>query len=235
MFSDLALVTILLSFAAFTALNTFLEFGYVPIPKCYSGEKQPKWKNTVTSLVNSLLGFILSMLSLPALWPDFVLNYTTLGEVSMAVFLGYQIYDCIAMIKYQGYTRIWAILLHHAIVIGFLAAMLYTKVNLAYSVFSSTIEVNSFFLHVRLLLVMYGVSKRSPYFRLNNILYITTFVLHRLPVFLMTFYFAFRDRDRMSGVWNISLLVGNAMLCVVNVYFFRIVLMNDMMGPSSSW
>ena len=62
MFSDLALVTISLSFAAFTALNTFLEFGYVPIPKCYSGEKQPKWRYTVTSLVNSLLEFILSML-----------------------------------------------------------------------------------------------------------------------------------------------------------------------------
>lgn len=232
----MAVLVILLSFIVFTALNKFLEFGYIPPPRSYTGPyRSPKWRCSMVSLVNSVIAAISSSVSMPALWPDFVWNYTTFGETSLAVIAGYTLYDCVALLRYQQLNRLSGILFHHFIGGFFTLCMLYYQTNLGYGVFCATVEINSIFLHVRMLLLMYEYSKQSWLFRMNNILYNATFLLHRIPVFIMILYTVYVDQGRMTDLWTTSLAIGTSGLIFISTYFFKIIIATDMKGGQTPW
>ena len=89
------------------------------------------------------------------------------------------------------------------------------------------VEVNTIFMHIRQLLRMYDIPKLSPIFRINNMLYIVSFIINRVPSFVLMMVFLVGDRDRMSPLWNGTVLIGTAVLLYVNVYLFKKLLTSD--------
>ncbi|XP_072048206.1 uncharacterized protein [Amphiura filiformis] len=113
MVSVIACVIILASFGTFSFFNKFLEFEVIPIPKRYVGNLQYKWRGTVVSLVHTSIVCFMSMFSVPTIWSDFVLNYTSIGETTVAIFTGYTIYDTIKLLRNVNSNVVASLILHH--------------------------------------------------------------------------------------------------------------------------
>ena len=112
-------------------------------------------------------------------------------------------------------------------VVFFGLQFLFRRRELGYGLMAAFVEVNTIFMHIRQLLRMYDIPKLSPIFRINNMLYIVSFIINRVPSFVLMMVFLVGDRDRMSPLWNGTVLIGTAVLLYVNVYLFKKLLTSD--------
>ena len=103
-------------------------------------------------------------------------------------------------------------------VIFFGLQFLFRKRELGYGLLAAFVEVNTIFMHIRQLLRMYDIPKHSPSFRINNMLHIISFIINRVPAFVLMMIFVIGDRDRMSPLWSGTIFIGTAGLLYVNVY-----------------
>ncbi|GAA6079179.1 TLC domain-containing protein 1, partial [Tachysurus ichikawai] len=125
-------------------------------------------------------------------------------------------------IIFSGYAReSWEFLLHHFMVIWtFLYAVL-TKQYVAGAVVALFVEVNSVFLHARLMLKMAGVNKDSLLYTINKFINVTTYISFRLGAqFYLTWYilvnYSWLDH---AGYFLTSMMLMNIMILI---YFYRL-------------
>lgn len=222
------------SFFCFSQLNSFLKCGAIAAPKKYDGKDQHKWRNTVGSLIHAAVVGILSTLSLPAVWSDFVEAYSKLGEFSLAIALGYLVYDMLDLIKNKPLNQIWPLLAHHCLAGTGAFICIWRQEYLGYGVFCSMAEVNSVNLHLRLLLLMYGVPKTSTVYRINNVINLITYIFLRMPIFALILVFLVNDQDRMLVRWNSAMFYGDVVLIVINLALLKRLIMNDFFGKPSN-
>ncbi|XP_072020263.1 TLC domain-containing protein 2-like [Amphiura filiformis] len=171
MFTLIGFCTIVAGLVVFTCFNiTLRHFQWIPLPSGYDTvNKQHNWRNTIGSLVHATIMWIMSYMSLPALWEDFVGNYTQLGEITLGITIGYAIYDILDLFTNKPLRVIWPLLIHHFIAVFFPSLFLWRQEYLAYGIICCTVEVNSIALHIRQLLLMYNVTKQSIIFKANNV------------------------------------------------------------------
>ncbi len=105
-------------------------------------------------------------------------------------------------------------------------AVLY-KYCLGYVVLTCIVEINSVFLHIRRVLLMYDSSNTSLRYQIINFFYVLTFFIVRMPAFIITLVTLLQDRERMPASWSNSFIAGTIVLIYVNIYFFKRILTSN--------
>ena len=97
---------------------------------------------------------------------------------------------------------------------------------------ATIIEYNNIFLHGRMLLLMYGVSKASTLYRVNNGLNLLTFVSNRLVMLIIMVRMASEDCDRMTPFWCRWVSLVLVVLLLTSVVLFYRLLKSDFWSKS---
>ncbi|KAI5096666.1 calfacilitin [Silurus meridionalis] len=209
---------------AFRLLQTLLKF--LPRPNAVSCDpwKSYKWKNLSVSLVHSLLTgtwAIFCVLQYPAMVYEIHSSFTPVSYLLVVVSTGYFIEDA-GDILFSGYVReSWEFLLHHFLVIWtFLYAVL-TSHYVAGAVVALFVEVNSVFLHSRLMLKMAEVPKDSLIYTINKVLNFTTYVIFRLGAQLYLTMYILVNYSQLdhAAYFLASMMLMNIMILI---YFYRL-------------
>ncbi|KAG9351599.1 hypothetical protein AGOR_G00025200 [Albula goreensis] len=182
-----------------------------------------KWKNLSVSLVHSLLTGSWAITCM-VLWPEMLYkihsSYTPVSYLLICVSTGYFVQDACDII-FSGYAiGSWEFLLHHVLVIWCFVYALYTRLYIAGAVIALFVEVNSVFLHTRLLLKLAG-AQTSPLYTLNKLLNLFTYISFRLGAqFYITWYilhnYSWLDH---GGYFLVTMILMNIMILI---YFYRL-------------
>ena len=223
-------------------IGTFIVRKYVTkfcIPKHLQESedysKKWKWKNELTSLTHSLVSSTLAICAFicdPTLvMPINLINglitkssWLTTSVVSIT--MGYSLYDTIDIYQYRknhkkSSKQIW-LALHHAWVILPCALSLYTKRLIAYCAFALLCEVNSIFIHLRCMGLVFGVSKNGRIFKFLSIMNIITYAVFRLLLILLLAKFWILEFENIPYLERSVHLPIFVAMCLLNfVYFFQ--------------
>ncbi|XP_064207410.1 TLC domain-containing protein 1 [Anguilla rostrata] len=182
-----------------------------------------KWKNLSVSLVHSLLTGSWAITCV-LLWPEMLHQiYSTFTPVSyllICVSTGYFVQDACDII-FTGHARgSWEFLLHHVLVIWCFLYAICTTHYVAGAVIALFVEVNSVFLHMRLMLKIAG-AQSSPLYHINKMLNLFTYVTFRLGAqFYITWYilhnYSWLDH---GGYFLTTMVLMNIMMLI---YFYRL-------------
>ncbi|XP_076836513.1 TLC domain-containing protein 1 [Brachyhypopomus gauderio] len=186
--------------------------------------KNWKWQNLSVSMAHSLLTgtwAILCVFQYPVILNDIYSFYTPLSYLLVVISTGYFIQDA-GDIIFSGYTReSWEFLLHHVLVISAFLYTVLTKRYTAGAVIALFVEVNSVFLHLRLILKLAGVAKDSLIYSINKLLNFTTYVIFRLGAqFYITWYIVYNYALLDHGFYFlVAMMLMNIMMLI---YFHRL-------------
>ncbi|XP_072042474.1 TLC domain-containing protein 2-like [Amphiura filiformis] len=239
MYTPAGLCATFMSFLGFFKFNQMLnsQSCFIPVPAKYAGSTPYKWSNEVGSFINAVLVSLLGvycMYQTPEYFIERVLTTTTLGEVIVGILTGYYIYDSIDLVKYQGIQATWPVVLHHVLMtyIG-LGYCLYHHQLVGYSMLACLIDVNSIFLHGRVLLLMYGYSKTSLVYRLNSVFTFVTYVVFRLGCLLLLIHSVMDDCPRLTLLWCYWFRFASVTLLVINLILFYRLIRSDLITKSN--
>nr|XP_045583305.1 TLC domain-containing protein 2-like isoform X2 [Procambarus clarkii] len=198
----------------------------VPRSARTTGVQTWKWKNTGVSLTHSLITGPWSLYCFyehPKLAEDLINTYTSSSHILISFSVGYFIHDFLDMALCHRKRSSYELMVHHACVISCFGLSVWSAMFLGYAVVALFVEVNSIFLHVRQLLIITGVSREEPKYRLNAMLNIATFVVFRIAVLGWMTRWIVLHKDNLSlSVYTLG-SVGLAIIMLMNtVLFFRI-------------
>ena len=111
-----------------------------------------------------------------------------------------------------------------------LGFFLYQHRLVGYGMLACLIEVNSVFLHSRMLLIMYGYPKTSLLFRVNNIFNLLTFLTFRMGSLVVLVPFVIEDCERLTVLWCYWFRFTTLTLLVVNVILLYRLLKSDFLS-----
>ncbi|XP_036380537.1 TLC domain-containing protein 1 [Megalops cyprinoides] len=197
----------------------------LPRPKAVESDafRAWKWKNLSVSLVHSLLTGTLAvtcMVLCPEMLYKIYSTFTPLSYLLICISTGYFIQDACDIIL-SGYAKgSWEFLLHHSLVIWCFLYALYTRHYVAGAVIALFVEVNSVFLHTRLLLKLAG-AQSTPLYTLNKLINLFTYVSFRLSAqFYITWYILHNYSWLDHGGYFLSTMV--LMNIMILIYFYRL-------------
>ncbi|KAJ8347729.1 hypothetical protein SKAU_G00263180 [Synaphobranchus kaupii] len=182
-----------------------------------------KWKNLSVSMVHSLVTGSWAITCV-VLWPETLYKiysfYTPHSYLLICFSTGYFVQDACDII-FSSYTRgAWEFLLHHAMVIWCFLYALYTKHYVAGTVIALFVEVNSIFLHMRLMLKLAG-AQSSPFYAVNKMLNLFTYITFRLSAqFYLTWYIVQNYTGLDHGVYFMTTMM--LMNTMILIYFYRL-------------
>ncbi|KAJ8267187.1 hypothetical protein GJAV_G00139530 [Gymnothorax javanicus] len=197
----------------------------IPLPKPVEQEafRAFKWHNLSVSMVHSLITSTWSV-SCAVLWPDLLYQiysyYTPVCYLLVCVSTGYFLQDAYDII-FSGYAMgSWEFLLHHVLVLWCFLYALFTKHYIGGSVIALFVEVNSIFLHARMMLKL-AKAQSSPLYTINKLVNIFTYAIFRLgPQGYLTWYiihnYSWLDH---AGYLLVALVLMNIMM---TIYFYRL-------------
>ncbi|KAJ8276030.1 hypothetical protein COCON_G00077820 [Conger conger] len=197
----------------------------LPLPKAVQHDafRVWKWRNLSVSMVHSLLTGTWAI-SCAVLSPEILYQihsyYTPLSYLLVCVSTGYFVQDACDII-FSGYARgSWEFLLHHAMVIVSFLYALFTKRYVSGAVLALFVEVNSVFLHTRLLLKLAG-AQSSPLYTVNKMINIFTYVTFRLGTQFYITWYILQNYSWMEhgGHFLTALMLMNTMMLI---YFYRL-------------
>lgn len=219
---------VLSSFYVFTELNRIIRGN-----NNYKKDQKIDWlkQNTLLSFIHAFICSILIIISIlraPEIFQDPLSHSNHFNYVLIAFSIGYFLYDFIDCIK-NSKSSIFAILIHHIIVIFFLTHVLFYTRNIGYAIYGLSIEFNSVFLHARRLLRYYSPITTSV--SLNNNLKISvdignylTFILFRFGIVIVGLRALYTERDRFHPIVHIFTVIISCCIGILNlVLFYRLV------------
>ncbi|KAK1157555.1 TLC domain-containing protein 1-like [Acipenser oxyrinchus oxyrinchus] len=198
----------------------------LPIPKHVEQDKVKswRWRNLTVSLVHSLLTgpwAVLCVFSSPEMTSQIYSSYTTVDYLLVCISSGYFVQDA-ADIILSGQSRAsWEFLVHHAMVLLCFMYAIYSHHYVGGTVVALLVEVNSVFLHTRLLLKL-ASAQDSGLYRVNKYINLVTYVTFRLSAqFYLTWYIVqhFHTLDH-AAFFLFAMVFMNGMILV---YFQRLV------------
>ncbi|MBN3321003.1 TLCD1 protein, partial [Atractosteus spatula] len=216
-------LSVVLLSVAFRAVHRLLRV--VPLPKTVEVDrfKTWKWRNLCVSLVHSLLTGPWAVTCV-VWWPELLYKlhsfYTPVTYLLICVSTGYFIQDAGDIILSGQARASWEFLLHHALVIWCFLYALYTRMYVAGTVVALFVEVNSVFLHSRLLFKL-AAAHSSPLYGVIKLLNLLTYVSFRLGAQFYLTWYILRHYATLehAGYFLSSLLLMNGMMLV---YFYRL-------------
>ncbi|XP_072049652.1 TLC domain-containing protein 2-like [Amphiura filiformis] len=239
MFNPAGVCSILISYLSFTKFSQILKgkSSFIPVPAKYAGPTRYKWSNVVGSFVHAIIMASLGcycFYTTPEYLEDRLTTCTTLGEVITGIFVGYLIFDSVDLLKYQGFYATWPVLVHHILLscvgIGY---FLYHHSFIGYVILACFAEINSIFLHGRMLLLMYGTPKTSLLFKVNNAINIFSFLTCRLGSFTVLMLMLHDDCNATSSLWCCGINLCSLILFGISVVLLYRVLRSDFLSRRS--
>ncbi|XP_034251615.1 TLC domain-containing protein 2-like [Thrips palmi] len=179
--SNNAYLWVFYSFVSFCCTNYCLGF-FVPSNASNTPHQVWRWKNIASSLVHSSITGIWSVicfLQIPEMQNDLINEFAVSAQGVISLSVGYFIYDFVDMAIHDR-RRSTELLFHHVLVITCFGLSVCTSYYQGYSLVALLVEVNSIFLHLRQLMLLYGVSKGAPIYKANSVLNLGTFVVFRV-------------------------------------------------------
>ncbi|XP_029467661.1 calfacilitin-like [Rhinatrema bivittatum] len=173
---------VLCSFLAFRALSRILSRLPLPQHVARDGTRAWRWRNLSVSMVHSLLTgtwALLCVFQSPEILTDIADGYSSSAHLLICLTSGYFILDTADIILSRQSKASWEFLLHHILVAPPFLYAAFTHHYLAGGVISLFVEVNSVFLHTRLLLKL-GNAQDSILYRINKCINLLTFICFRL-------------------------------------------------------
>ncbi|CAG0899870.1 unnamed protein product [Darwinula stevensoni] len=159
---------------------TLLFHHCVPASANHTTRQAWKWKNIATSCTHALitgLGAFLVMYLKPEIAEDLISTYSTPAHALVAISVGYFIVDSVDMYVNNKGRASYELLVHHVFVILCFGLTVVVGYYLGYAIVALICEVNSFFLHIRQLMLIQGVPKETSCYRLNSLINIGSFPL----------------------------------------------------------
>ncbi|NP_001006071.1 TLC domain-containing protein 1 [Danio rerio] len=184
-----------------------------------------KWRNLSVSLVHSLLTgtwAVACVIYYPAMVHEIHSTYTPSAYMLVVVSSGYFIEDA-ADIVFSGHAKAsWEFLLHHVLVLWCFLYAVFTHQYVAGAVVALFVEVNSVFLHTRLLLNLAKVAHSSLIYTVNKVLNVVTYVTFRLGAqFYLTWYLTYHYSSLDYALY--FLITTMLMNIMILIYFYRLI------------
>nr|XP_055036583.1 TLC domain-containing protein 1 [Misgurnus anguillicaudatus] len=208
----------------FRILHKLLQTVHRPIIVDTDPWKSWKWKNLSVSLVHSLLTgtwAVTCVIQHPVMVHEIRSTYTPDSYLLIVISSGYFIQDA-GDIIFSGYAKAsWEFLLHHVLVIWCFLYAVFTHQYVAGAVVALFVEVNSVFLHTRLLLKLAKVSYDSSLYHINKLLNVVTYVVFRLGAqFYLTWYIIHHYSSLDHALYFlVTMVLMNIMMLI---YFYRL-------------
>jgi len=137
--------------------------------------------------------------------------------------LGYFIHDFIDMALNHRKKSSFELMIHHFFVITCFGLAELTHRYVGYAVVALLVEVNSVFLHLRQLMIIQGVSRQHPIYRLNSLFNIGTFLIFRILTLGWMTRWLVLHRDQVPFFAYTMGSIALAVIVLMNiVLFFRI-------------
>lgn len=208
---------------------TFLLIGRLlralPMPKLVEKDRTRtwRWRNLTVSIVHSLVmgtAAVLCVLQYPDILTDMYQYAPQPTYLLLCASLGYFYMDTADIIVSGQACASWEFLFHHALVISCFTFAAFTGLYVAGTTVALFVEVNSVFLHTRLLLKLSGANNSALY-RVNRYLNMLTFISFRLGAHVfLTWYL-------LANFWILphsTFFLGamTAINIVILVYFYRL-------------
>ena len=170
------IIYVSLSFALFTKLNRIFVV-------------KSNWlqQNTLLSFIHSSISsifVIISVIRAPEMFEDPLSHSNHFNYATLAFTLGYFLYDFVDCIK-NATAKIYPILFHHILAIGFIFYVLYCTRIMGYAIYGLSMEINSIFLHARRLLRLYPPLLKSN--DDNNLLKLLVDIGNYITIILLRF------------------------------------------------
>uniref|UniRef100_A0A671S5M9 TLC domain containing 1 n=1 Tax=Sinocyclocheilus anshuiensis TaxID=1608454 RepID=A0A671S5M9_9TELE len=202
----------------FRILHRFLQT--VPSPGTVDTDpwRTWKWRNLSVSLVHSLLTGIWAFHHCGC----FLFLFIYLDQRWTFVFLLCYFIQDAGDIIFSGYAKAsWEFLLHHVMVIWCFVYAVFTHQYVAGAVVALFVEVNSVFLHTRLLLKLAKVAHNSFIYTVNKLFNVVTYVTFRLGAqFYLTWYLIHHYSSLDHALYFlITMMLMNIMILI---YFYRL-------------
>ncbi|XP_043574328.1 TLC domain-containing protein 1 [Chiloscyllium plagiosum] len=224
---DHPILTILLSALAFQSLRLVLRArsGFL-LPKQVEGNKTKSWRwtNLSVSLVHSAITgpwALLCVYNSPEMLTELLTFHSSFSYLLICVSTGYFVQDVADIIMNGQSKASWEFLLHHMLVISTFLYIVLTHNYVAGAVVALFVEINSIFLHTRLLLKLAN-AQTSQLYHYNKYINVFTYIIFRLIAQFYLTWFMLTNFNILpnSGYINLNL---NAMNIMILVYFYRLI------------
>ncbi|KAK3932495.1 TLC domain-containing protein 2, partial [Frankliniella fusca] len=150
---------------------------------------------------------------IPEMRVDLINSYSPLAQGVISLSVGYFFYDFFDM-AIHNLKRSSELLVHHCLVISCFGLSLCTHFYQGYSLVALLVEVNSIFLHLRQMMLLYGIQKTSSIYKLNGILNIVTFIIFRVFTMGWMLQWLVSHRTELTltvfslGVFSLIVIIG---------------------------
>ena len=112
----------------------------------------------------------------------------------------------------------------------------FTRYYLGFGMVALLVEVNSFFLHWRQLLLLSGIPKTSIYFRSVSLVNLATFLVFRIVTLGWMTRWLILNREKVPHiVYNMGGLTLTCVMLMSTVLFIRLLRSDHFHSPSSSY
>ncbi|XP_072909472.1 TLC domain-containing protein 1 [Hemitrygon akajei] len=220
-------LSILFFALTFKTLRVFLRARTFSLPPQQVKENKTRswrWTNLNVSLVHSAITgpwALLCVYNAPEMLTEIFSFQSSFSYSLVCVSTGYFIQD-VADIIMNGQSRAsWEFLLHHMLVISTFFYIVLTQRYVAGAVIALFVEVNSIFLHARLLLKLANAQSSQLYYY-NKYINVFTYVVFRLSTQFYLTWFMIKNLGVLPHAGYISLSL-NAMNIMILIYFYRLI------------
>ncbi|CAF2402414.1 unnamed protein product [Rotaria sp. Silwood2] len=219
-----------------TSILTFSTIHHVLSKLISCKDKRQHWKqvNVFTSFIHSILSSTISIyffIENPKMCTtDIISSFTRNAYLFVSFEIGYFIFDSIDMLKKARGRQTYEYLLHHIIIIGCFGISVYYGQYIGYSVLSLFLEINSIFLHLRQLLLLWNISRRSKIFLINIILNLVTFVVFRFGIITYMSIWLIINRSNVPLVLSFIGQSGLLIMAIINISLFYRLLKSDFLS-----
>ncbi|XP_012942870.1 TLC domain-containing protein 2 [Aplysia californica] len=189
-----------------------------------------KWKNISVSFIHSVLSSIWAFLCFyerPDMAEDLITIFTPLSHSLAAFSVGYFLYDLIELLVHQRTRQSLELIGHHVVIISCFMVAVLTRHYVGYAVVALIVEINSIFLHFRQLLQICGTSKFNPWYRLNSLINLATFIVCRILLLCWMTRWIVINKDAVPLLFYTMGSVGLAVMVGMNIILFYRLLRSD--------
>ncbi|XP_039268455.2 TLC domain-containing protein 2-like [Styela clava] len=231
-------VSVLLTSTFLFLILRFLLYYFSAIPKSLKTKcnESAYWFNVLVSMIHSTITgtwCLLCFYNDPEMASDLINGHGRSAHILVTISTGYFLYDVIDNIIMLPLSKSWEILLHHAVVSSCFGISVFRHQYVGYAVVALLVEVNSVFLHMRMLFRLSGVDKKSQIYRVNCIVNLGTFVLFRIcTLTYMTRWLVF---NKVAQPFHGIAVVGMALMTIMNAVLFIRLLIKDCFGQDKKY
>lgn len=165
---------------------------------------------------------------------DLITRHSPLSVTLVAFSIGYFIHDAHHMTLAGPSRSSYELLVHHCVVIFCFGLSLLSHTYVGYAAVALIVEINSVFLHLRLICQMLGFARSEPPYRVVSLFNLGTFIVFRIfTLAWMTRWLVINQAKIPFFFYTIGSL-GMASITLMNVVLFYRVLYSDFLRKPKS-